>query len=276
MSKLKFIPDKVVLFEGCVTSRRMHIIRFALRFLLDKFGIDYIILDNEQCCGSPISRAGDVDLAKRQLLHNLREVEKTGRNVIVTACPGCGSTLRSEEAEKRGIKVIHIMEIFMKLAEEGRLFNDENVRPINARVTAHFPCHLLRGMGVDLFQGFRKVLEQIPGIEYVELEEANACCGAGGGVRATQIDLAKKIRERKLDFIVESEADLVVTTCPFCELHIGEGLKEEEIPKNIISLPTLIALAYPDFKDKIDEIVRREAVPKKDLEVEKPLAVATG
>ncbi len=68
----------------------------------------------------------------------------------------------------------------------------------------------------------------------------------------------------------------MVTTCPFCELHIGEGLKEEEIPKNIISLPTLIALAYPDFKDKIDEIVRREAVPKKDLEVEKPLAVATG
>ncbi|MFQ6051437.1 MAG: (Fe-S)-binding protein [Candidatus Hydrothermarchaeota archaeon] len=273
MKKLESIPDKVVLFEGCITSRRMHIIRFALRFLLDKFGIDYIVLDKEQCCGSPIFRAGDEDLAKRQLLYNLREVEKTGRNVIVTACPGCGSTLKSEEAEKRGIKVIHIMEIFMKLAEEGRLFKEDNIRPINAKVTAHFPCHLIRGMGVDCFKGFKEILEQIPGIEYIELEEANACCGAGGGVRASQIDLAKKIRERKLNFIEETQADLVITSCPFCELHIGEGLKEVEISKRIISLPTLMALAYPDFRERIDDIVKGEAIPKEELKVEKPLAV---
>ncbi|MFQ6051625.1 MAG: heterodisulfide reductase-related iron-sulfur binding cluster [Candidatus Hydrothermarchaeota archaeon] len=258
MTTLDRIPEKVVFFEGCVTSRRMHHLRFAIRFLLENYGIDYITLDpREQCCGSPIFRAGAADIAERQLLHNLREVEKTGRNVVVTACPGCGSTLKSDEAEKRGIEVVHIMEIFMKLAEEGKLF-DGNFRTLETTVTAHFPCHLIRGMDVDCFKGFKEIFAQMPGVEYIELEEANACCGAGGGVRASQIELAKKIRERKINFIKETGAKLCVTICPFCEIHIGEGLKEAELPVRIMSLPFLLALLNNNFKTKIDEIVERE------------------
>ncbi len=237
----------------------MHHLRFAIRFLLEKFGIDYITLDpKEQCCGSPIFRAGAVDVAERQLLYNLREIEQSGRNVVVSACPGCGSTLKSDEAEKRDIEVVHIMEIFMKLAEEGRLFNSPDLRNLDATVTAHFPCHLIRGMGVDCFKGFKEIFAQMPGVEYIELEEANSCCGAGGGVRASQIELAKKIRERKIDFIKETEAQICVTICPFCEIHIGEGLKEAELPIRIMSLPFLLALLHSDFRTKIDELVEKE------------------
>ena len=49
---------KFVLYEGCTMSRRMVGSRYASQFLLDKYGFDYVILDKEKCCGSPVRRSG--------------------------------------------------------------------------------------------------------------------------------------------------------------------------------------------------------------------------
>jgi Fe-S oxidoreductase len=75
---------------------------------------------------------------------------------------------------------------------------------------------------------YKTIIDALPGVEYVELPEKDKCCGAGGGVRASQKDLSYTIRRRKLDNINKSGADIVLAACPFCELQIDEGLRDPE------------------------------------------------
>lgn len=248
---------KFALFEGCTMSRRQVGSRFATVYLLDKFGFDFEFIDKEKCCGSPVRRSGDEELADELRDHNLKQVKKMGLSTMITACPGCGSQLKSESSEHMGIHVHHYVEILYDLAKNKELYQKKHmVTPPKLTITAHFPCHLDRGMNVTTHALYKTIVESIPGWKYIELEEANKCCGAGGGVRASQKDLSYEIRKRKLKFVNKSGADLCIAACPFCELQIDEGLRDflEENPNGprAITPQGLIVTLFKDLAKEVE------------------------
>jgi fumarate reductase (CoM/CoB) subunit B len=244
---------RFMLYEGCTMPRRMVGSRYTTRFVLDKYGFDYITLDNARCCGAPVARSGGEEVSKECRIYNLDLALKAGVDQIVTGCPGCGSQLKSEEAEKMGIHVYHLIEVLYDLAKNGEIYLKDQMRPIpKLTITAHYPCHMHRGMLIDAQKMHETIFNAFPNLTYIEMEDPSRCCGAGGGVRASQKDLSYSIRKKKIECIEETKADIVIAACPFCELQVDEGLRtESESGARAITPQSLIAMFFLDIGEEV-------------------------
>ncbi|HID47430.1 MAG TPA: succinate dehydrogenase/fumarate reductase iron-sulfur subunit, partial [Methanococcaceae archaeon] len=205
---------RVALFTGCLVDYRLHHVgRSAIR-VLNAHGISVVIPKDQVCCGSPLLRTGQKDLAEKLKRKNLQVFNSLDVDGVVTVCAGCGSTLKRDYRE-REFQVMDITEVLDRIPIE--------YKPLDVKVTYHDPCHLRRGQGIYLEP--RRILKRIPKLKLVEMEIADQCCGAGGGVRSGRPEVAYAIGRRKARMIYKTGADYVVTVCPFCEYHIGDTLK---------------------------------------------------
>ncbi len=121
---------------------------------------------------------------------------------------------------------------------ERRAFSDENI-DINKvasgdkfRVTYHDPCHLKKGLGI--YQSPREILRSISNAEFIEMDEADACCGFGGIFSLNHYDLASDIGDRKAESIKRSSAHVVATGCPGCKIHIEDSLNRAGMSVRVV------------------------------------------
>ena len=94
------------------------------------------------------------------------------------------------------------------------------------RVTYHDPCHLVRAQGVS--EAPRKILKALPQVEFVEMKDANMCCGGGGSFQFDFPKVSKGITENKVKNILETEASVVVTGCPGCRVTIRGNMSDSD------------------------------------------------
>ena len=95
------------------------------------------------------------------------------------------------------------------------------------KVTYHDSCHLCRSLGVTCEQ--RELLQKTPGVELVEMEEHDNCCGFGGAYSMLYPEISKPILENKIKHIQETGADVVAMDCPGCMMQIRGGLDAQGI-----------------------------------------------
>jgi fumarate reductase (CoM/CoB) subunit B len=226
---------KLAFFTGCMIDYRLPEVGLALIDVLKKQGIDIIIPDDQVCCGSPMIRTGQTDIVEELVRKN--EAVFREYDGIITVCAGCGATLKNDYPHY-GV-YLNVLEISQFLADK---LNNEDIKPLNMRVTYHDPCHLVRGQGIR--DEPRKILNKIDGLDFVEMEEPDKCCGSGGGVRSGKPDLALKIGKRKADMIKKLDVDAVITICPFCEYHIRDSLQKEGLNVDVLNILRLLQMAY--------------------------------
>ncbi|BAP63262.1 fumarate reductase (CoM/CoB) subunit TfrB [Methanococcus maripaludis] len=226
---------RVAFFTGCLVDFRLQEIGKSAIRVLNAHGVSVIIPKNQVCCGSPFIRTGQIDISESLKKQNLEIFNKLNVDSVVTLCAGCGSTLKNDYKEKE-FKVMDITEVLVKV---GLI----DYKPLDITVTYHDPCHLRRGQKVYLEP--RKILESIPKLKFIEMEIPDQCCGAGGGVRSGKPEVADAIGKRKANMIYATDADYLITVCPFCEYHIRDsltkylkehGLKKDIPVMNIVSL----------------------------------------
>jgi Fe-S oxidoreductase len=83
------------------------------------------------------------------------------------------------------------------------------------------------GNGHQSYASPRDLLKALPGVEFVELEESNVCCGGAGTYCLKHPGLADDVLEKKLENIRKSGAQVVVTQASSCLLHVGYGLRKK-------------------------------------------------
>jgi len=236
--------DKVGYFPGCLTDYRLQEVGKALIEVLTKNNVEVIVPSEFTCCGSPLIRAGMVDEAREKLApKNVRILEELGVKTVVTACPGCAMTIKLNYPEligrKLGFEILHVSEYMAKRID----INVKDMKPINIKATFHNPCHLNRGLNAH--GDLKFVLSKIPGINIVEMEESDRCCGAGGGVRAGERPISMMMARRKGELIINSGAEACVTQCPFCYIQIQDILKQLGYQQiKVYDLADLLAMSY--------------------------------
>jgi Fe-S oxidoreductase len=149
-----------------------------------------------------------------------------------------------------------MLELLYTLAKNGELVHPDMVDPLpKVAVTGHDPCHLGRGMGVDVNTMHEAIVKALPNQTWMECPEHDRCCGAGGGVRASQKDLSYAILQRKVKRLTRTGADIVLAACPFCELQIDEGLRKVEACKmRAITPQAYIAMLFRDVYEEVDKL----------------------
>jgi len=244
VARVKEPRDNVGYFPGCLTDYRLQEVGKAIIEVLTRNNIEVIVPSEFTCCGSPLIRAGLIDEAREKLApKNVKILEELGVKTVVTACPGCAMTIKLNYPDligrKLGFEILHVSEYLAQRTE----LNVKDMKPVNMRVTFHNPCHLNRGLNAPSV--LKTVLTSVPGVQVVEMEEADRCCGAGGGVRAGERPISMMIARRKAEFIINSGAEACVTQCPFCYIQIQDILKQLGYQQiKMYDLADLLAMSY--------------------------------
>jgi Fe-S oxidoreductase len=255
-SKLKILPKQkaeALYYPGCTAAYlpNMQKVAAATAGVLTRAGVDFGIMGREEiCCGSTAMRVGMRETFLAQAGRNIEKLNSLGVERIITACSGCYGIMKHEYPKLAPFEpeVLHVSEVLESLIEEGAL----ELGPVERRVTYHDPCHLARHGGITAAP--RKVLEAIPGLELVEMSRTGTnarCCGGGGGLRTGHTESAVEVASVRQAEALETEAEVLVTCCPFCEMNLtdasgaGPGLPVADLVEIVLE-SIAPALARPD------------------------------
>jgi glycolate oxidase iron-sulfur subunit len=109
------------------------------------------------------------------------------------------------------------------------------------KVTYHDPCHLRRGQNV--WQQPRQLL-QLAGCELVEMKEPDWCCGSAGTQALTHHDTSMQILSRKISNAANTDAPVITTGCPGCQLQLGLGVQRAGLEAQVAHPVQMLDWAY--------------------------------
>lgn len=241
---------RVGFFLGCAQNLIFVEASAATVRVLARNGCEVVVPRKVQCCGMPAIGYGRQDIMREMAKNNIAVFEGLDVDVIVTDCATCGSTLKeyghylAQDPEWTGRanafsrKVRDISEFLAEIPLEkprGR---------VEGKVTYHDPCHLVRGQGVAAQP--RQLLQMIDGLELVEMEEADWCCGSAGSQLITHYEDSLAILERKMENVKATGADYVASGCPGCQMQLTVGLKRNglETRMQVVHPVLLLDRAY--------------------------------
>lgn len=251
---------RVGYFTGCTANLIYTNVGQATIEVLRKNQIEVVIPRDQGCCGMPVFNAGDFITAQSMARENIAAFQRANVDAIVVSCSSCGLALRQEyksllEVGGFGVPVYEITEFLMGVID----LNDE-LHPVHLRVTYHDPCHLNRGLGIR--EQPRRLLQMIPELGFVEMEDADRCCGAGGLFSFSYFEISKQISERKLAAITKTESEVVVTGCPSCTMHLRDMMAREGLPQRVMHPVELMGLAY---NERVTQGLKTLALKSSDL-----------
>jgi fumarate reductase (CoM/CoB) subunit B len=199
------VKATVGFFIGCMYNLRQQQSALDAMEVLQRNGIRVIIPKEQVCCGSPLIRTGQLSYVDTLKQRNIETFRSRGIDTVLTMCAGCGTTLKKDYTTP--FKVIDINELLTQ-------YGIEPPARLRVKATYHDPCHLMRGQGIR--DQPRELIRQV--VDLVEMP--SICCGSGGGVRAGNPDEAAALGRRRGEEIKKTGAEIVITSCPFCEFHI--------------------------------------------------------
>jgi glycolate oxidase iron-sulfur subunit len=248
---------RVFYFTGCFTNYFAGDVGQAVVNILKRLRLEIEIPAAQECCGIAAILSGEGDLPLKNVQRNISVLSRSGTDAVLVDCATCGAAFRKEYIallKRRGMdttqaeilkgKTLDVMEHVAERLDELSLPKDDGGEKI--RVTYHDPCHLVRAQGVS--GAPRKILKAIPRIEFIDMKEANACCGGGGSFQFDYPEVSKGITEKKIANIRETGARVVVTGCPGCRMTIGGNMDERDRIAVLHPLQLLdMALSGKDF-----------------------------
>ena len=242
---------RVAMLSGCAMPLMHGPEMDAAVRVLTRNGCEVEVTEGQGCCGAIHSHVGDLDTARELARKNIDAFEARGVDAVIVASAGCGARMKeyghllesdpdyAERSSKFGGTVKDIHEFLVDLP-----FIPPTARN-DRRVTYQDSCHLANAQRVT--DAPRAILKAIPGVELVEMERSNVCCGAGGTYTITEREFSLRVLDSKMRNVGKTEADVLATANPGCVLQLQYGAQRYGPP---------IEIAY--VTDLLDEAYRRE------------------
>jgi glycolate oxidase iron-sulfur subunit len=222
---------RVGFVSGCVMSVMFAETNASTVRLIQRAGFDVFTPAAQGCCGALFAHGGNLEEARAAARRNIAVFEQAQVDIIVINAAGCGSTLKEYG---------HLLHSDPAWAERARSFSSE-VRDLtewlcglggalacgnecSGKVTYHDACHLAHAQRIE--KAPRSLVRAVAGDAFVELPEANVCCGSAGSYNLTEPEMAARLQQRKTDNILKTGAKTVVTTNPGCLLQMRAGLQK--------------------------------------------------
>lgn len=235
---------RVGLLLGCVQRVFFGGVNQATARVLAAEGCEVVVPQTQACCGALAEHAGEEHDAMASARRLIDAFETADVDTIVVNAAGCGSAMKryghllrndpqyAARAAVFGAKCRDISEVLAEMeprAPRG---------PVPLRAAYHDACHLQHAQGVRVQP--RRLLQQIPGVEVREIAESEICCGSAGIYNMLEPDAATQLRDRKVQNILKTDAEVIVSGNPGCLLQIATGLEAAGRPMRIMHLVEVI------------------------------------
>ncbi len=239
---------RVGLFVGCVMGSLFAHVHEAMARVLRHNGCEVVVVRGQWCCGALNLHAGEREHAIAMAQRNIDVFEEAKVDAVLLDSAGCGAAMKEygELLRHDALYADRASEFSHKVKDISEFLYDLGVRDdfgeVKKRVTYQDACHLAHGQRIR--RQPRELLARIPGLDYVELEYADRCCGAAGVYNLTQPEMSATILAEKLDAIAAARADYLVTGNPGCHMQIQAGMIERGLSTRVKHLVEVLDEAY--------------------------------
>jgi glycolate oxidase iron-sulfur subunit len=239
---------RVGFLHGCVQDAVFRADNEATLRCLARQGAEVAIPPAQRCCGALHAHAGEPETARALARETIAAFDAPGVEAVVVNAAGCGAHMKAYGHLLRGDpgwaaraaafarRVVDVTEFLARapLATP--------IGPLRLRATYHDPCHLAHGQQVRAEP--RALLRAVPGLELIELEEAEMCCGSAGIYNLTEPAMAGRLLARKLRHVEATGASTLVTANPGCILQLQAGLAAGGRAVEVLHVVEVLDRAY--------------------------------
>jgi glycolate oxidase iron-sulfur subunit len=225
---------RVGMLLGCVQRVFYGDVNAATIRVLTAEGCEVVVPKTQGCCGALMVHAGQETHAVTMAKRMIDAFETADVEVVVINAAGCGSTLKeyghllrddneyAERAKRFSEKCKDISEMLTMLPARAER------KPIPLTIAYHDACHLQHAQRIR--NEPRQILRNIPGLQIVEIPEAAICCGSAGIYNLVEPGPAQQLGDRKVQHILTTGAQAIVSSNPGCLLQITSGLERAGKP----------------------------------------------
>ena len=235
----------VSLFFTCLADAFYPRVAFAAVEVLERFGATVRVPLSQTCCGQPAFNSGNRKEARAMARKFL--LSFPGDGYIVTPSGSCAAMVKHGypalfRDEPRTLALAHavgerVYELSQFLVDVLGVSDPKS--GFSGKVTYHDSCHLRRGLGVT--EAPRKLLRAIPGVEFVEMEESDRCCGFGGVFSVKYPQISCRMTERKVERILATGAAYVTSGDLGCLMNIDGMISRFGYPVKAVHLAEILA-----------------------------------
>lgn len=234
----------VSLFLPCLADLFYPVIGRATMKVLKRAGLTAVYPPDQTCCGQWAYNIGQRDAVRSLARHFIRVFETAP--AVVSPSGSCVLTVRRypdlfqdepdwrARAEMVAAKTFELTDFLVNRI--GRL---DLGAEFPGRVTLHDSCHSLRGLGLK--DEPRALLQQVRGLDVVEMSAPEICCGFGGAFMAKNAALSKAMADAKIDQALETGADCLILTEPGCLLNVTSALQARRVGLQAMHLAQVLA-----------------------------------
>lgn len=245
---------RVALFTGCVSDAIFRPTLWATARVLQENGCEVLIPTRQGCCGAIHFHAGCSEPAREMADTNLSAFQDESLDAILVNVAGCGAMLKDYGHHWRDERQDERAAFAGKVKDVNEFLFELGLRPPRGRLTRkvayHDACHL--GHAQRIKEQPRALLAQIPGLQLVDLAEADMCCGAAGTYNLMQPEMADRLGQRKLANILETGAQVIATANAGCLMQIAREARLQGQPLKLVHPMDLLDLSYRDAMDELD------------------------
>ena len=249
------VPDDVgmtaavQLFPTCIGDVVAQQTATDAERVLDALGIDHQRPSGTTCCGQPAFNSGHDGPARAVAKATLKALDDGSDLPILVPSGSCTSMVRlhwrelfhgTPEAEAATRIARRVRELSSYLAEHTDALRE--LKPsLAVRVGYHDSCHMLRELRIK--EAPREVLQTVAGLELVELDSSERCCGFGGTFSGRYPDVSVAMADTKIDDLVAAKIDVLVSSDPGCLMQLAGRMSRQGTPVRAVHLATLMAEA---------------------------------
>lgn len=231
--------DRVGLFVTCLADTLFPEVGKAAVTVLERLGVEVVFPLEQTCCGQMHVNSGYADEA-RALARRFVEIFEPF-DAVVSPSASCVALVREHyphllHGDDRGVPA-RTWELSQFLADV--LGVDDVGSRFEGTVTYHPTCHSLRHLRVG--DAPLRLLRSVPGLELVELPEAEECCGFGGTFAVKNADVSAAMLDEKLGNVLATGAGAVCACDASCLMHIGGGLHRRGAAVRPLHLAEILA-----------------------------------
>jgi len=220
---------KVALFATCLVDQLCPQVGVSTVEVLRRCGCEVVFDERQTCCGQPAFNTGYRKEAKKFAKRFIEIFEETDAEAIVSPSGSCTAMVkhfhnlfpeqedwreRAENIAARTHEFTHFLVNVLKVEKLQSSFA--------GRVTWHDACHGLRELGLRAEP--RKILNDLDSAKFVEMPNADSCCGFGGTFSVKYPEISVAILDKKIEGIEKTGADVVVSCDASCLMQIGGRL----------------------------------------------------
>lgn len=238
---------KVQLFIPCFVDQLYPQTAFNMVKVLEKACCDVEYNTNQTCCGQPAFNAGFWDEAKNVATKFIKDFDST--DYIVAPSASCVGFVRNYYAQLFENSSQHnlVKNLTGRIFEfteflTGVLKIENYGAELNVKATYHDSCAALRECKIK--EGPRNLLKKVKGLELVEMNEAETCCGFGGTFAVKFEDISNAMADQKIKHALNTGATHIISTDLSCLMHLQGIISKKTLPLTTMHIADVLVSGW--------------------------------